>query len=101
MAIGLIQFLPGVESESFGRLIDELVADGGPIPAEGNMFHISGPIEGGWQVVDIWESREHFDRFREARQAPAMEKAGGIETRVTDFPIEAQFVADGWPGSDG
>lgn len=50
-------------------------------------------------MVDNWDSREAFDRFQAERQAPAMQKAGGIETIVEEFPIEAQYVAEGWPGS--
>ena len=34
-------------------------------PPEGMIFHSAGPIDGGWGVIDFWESRDAFDRFIE------------------------------------
>ena len=32
-------------------------------PPKGLLFHASGPIDGGWGIIDYWESREDFDAF--------------------------------------
>ncbi len=42
----------------------------------GMLFHSSGPIDGGWGVIDFWESRADFDRFLETRIQPGMEASG-------------------------
>jgi hypothetical protein len=52
---------------------------------KGILFHAAGPIKGGgWHIVDVWEDKESFAKFRETRLLPAFEKIGGIpQPRVT------------------
>ena len=30
---------------------------------QGFILHANGPTEAGWQAIEIWESREDFDRW--------------------------------------
>lgn len=59
-------------------------------PPQGLVFH-AGPIDEGWGVIDIWESREHFDRFPEGRLAPAIQELGDRAPQsppdVREFPV--------------
>ena len=42
----------------------------------GLIYHAAGEVEGGrWQSVSIWESEDDFNRFREERLMPAVERA--------------------------
>jgi hypothetical protein len=34
------------------------------IRPRGLVFHSSGPIDGGWGIIDFWESREDFHAFQ-------------------------------------
>jgi hypothetical protein len=54
-------------------------------PPEGLIFHSAGPIDGGWGVIDFWESREAADRFIHERFQPA---AGQIADRTFQSPPE-------------
>jgi len=63
--------LPGVTAESF-HAADEKVL---PVP-EGLVFHVNGPDEGGWCVIDTWRSKEERDAFIEQRVRPAFGDAG-------------------------
>jgi len=45
-------------------------------PPEGMIFHSADPIDGGWGVIDFWESREAFDRFAQSRLMPAIQELG-------------------------
>jgi len=88
MAIGLtIRFAGGTE-EQYDAVNGPLgIADD---PPEGLIFHAAGPIESGWGVIDFWESREHFDRFLEARLGPAIEAAGAgfpSPPDIREFPV--------------
>jgi hypothetical protein len=38
--------------------------------------HLAGPTEGGWIVVEVWESQEDQDAFMQSRLAGALQNAG-------------------------
>lgn len=60
-------------------------------PVDGVLAHLAGPADGGWRVVDVWESAEAFERFGE-QLVPAMQAAGIEPGAPTVFPLHA-FVA--------
>ena len=70
MAVGIHIKIAGGTAADFDRLNAEIDPDGNP--PDGIMFHASGPIDGGWGVLDFWESREHYERFAAGRIGPAM-----------------------------
>lgn len=55
--------LPGLDRAAFRALHDEVVP-GGARP-DGLTFHINGPVEGGWCVIDGRTSKETRDRLME------------------------------------
>jgi hypothetical protein len=46
-------------------------------PPEGLIMHSAGEVDGTWQIVDVWESEEHAQRFDSERLAPAIEAVVG------------------------
>ena len=43
----------------------------------GGLFHLAGPCpDGGWRVIEVWESEEDARRFFEERLLPAAEAVG-------------------------
>jgi len=74
MAIGLrVKFAGGTQAQ-YDAIHSKMDVDNNP-PA-GMIFHSAGPIDGGWGVIDFWESREAFDRFAESRLMPATQELG-------------------------
>lgn len=68
--------------EFAGMTLDAYERVGGMVPAgapEGILFHACGPVEGGWRIMDVWESREAFDRFVDGTYLPAVRQAGAHE----------------------
>jgi hypothetical protein len=62
-------------------------------PPDGLIFHTSGPIEGGWSNIDIWESREAFDAFV-PRVQRAMQEARielGTQPQLEEFAVHEYF----------
>jgi hypothetical protein len=56
----------------------------------GGILHIAGPSpNGGWRVIEVWESQEDAYRFFNERLEPAL-KAAGV---LADPPPQPQF----WP----
>ncbi|MFD9881113.1 hypothetical protein ACFWZT_06590 [Streptomyces alboflavus] len=68
MAIIVTIDIPGVGQELYDACVSRLT-DGGEfttladIPAPGLITHAAGPVDGGWRVVDVWESEEAFESF--------------------------------------
>jgi hypothetical protein len=59
-------------------------------PPEGLIFHSAGELEGRFQVFNVWESRENFERFTVDRLRPAQVAVMG-EERVAALP-DAEVV---------
>lgn len=74
MAIGLRIKFDGGKQEQYDAVHGHMEIDSSP--PEGLIFHAAGPIEGGWGVIDFWESRADFDRFSQERLQPALAELG-------------------------
>jgi hypothetical protein len=83
MAVGIRAKLPGVTQEQWDAMDRQIDSE----PPPGLIFHASGPIEGGWGVLDFWESRELFDRFIAERVAPVMAASGASPPDIRQFPV--------------
>ena len=57
-----------------------------PVPPERLLF-AAGPVEGGWQVVQVWTSREALDAFNAAHLLPALAALG-----PAGFPLPPQVT---------
>lgn len=47
-------------------------------PPAGLLFHCAGEVDGEWQIVDVWDSHEHAERFDQERLGPALEEVMGM-----------------------
>lgn len=82
MAIGIRIKLPGITQEEFDKGHDHINPE--RTAPKGLIFHASGPIEGGWGIIDFWETREDFDAFS-VRIGEGMEAAGIHPTGPPDI----------------
>lgn len=91
MAVGIRIKLAGVDAEQFDKL--EAAINPRVDHPDGLIFHASGPIDGGWGVLDFWESRAHFDRFAAERIGPAMAAIGaaGGAPDIHEFSVHEHF----------
>jgi hypothetical protein len=49
-------------------------------------------VDGGWGVLDFWESRAHFDRFAAERIGPAAAATGiTSQPEVHEFSVHEYF----------
>ncbi len=85
MAIAAIIETPGGTKEKYEQVIKELGLSGSQL-APGQLVHVAGPVDGGWQVVNVWESQEAADKFRE-KLAAAQQKAGMSPRPPKVFPV--------------
>jgi hypothetical protein len=71
MALAMVAEIPALSREQYERVVTKVNKGGSPT---GALFHAGGPIEGGYRVVEVWESREAADAFYSSalyRQATA------------------------------
>ena len=96
MAYGFVQDVPANE-EMYRQIRDRLGAE----RPDGLVAHVALRREQGLRYVDVWDSREQWERFREERLEPAV---GGVlasyglphdhsQVTVTEFD-----VVDAWLG---
>ena len=69
MAVGLRLKFEGGTQEQYDAVHSHMKVDQNPPP--GLIFHSAGPIDAGWGVIDVWESRQAFDAFIGGRLQPA------------------------------
>lgn len=62
----------------------------GDWPVEGLLVHVAGQSEGGFRVVDVWESEDAFRRFGQTLM-PILQEIG-VEGRPEIYPAHT-FVS--------
>ena len=71
--------------------VQQVLGDQAP---DGLIYHAAGEQDDGrWQAVSIWESEEHFNRFRDERLLPAVQQALGEEMLAAGPPPTESFEA--------
>src|SRR5215831_15723566 len=82
MAIAFLQEVPGMTQEQYDQVVESLRGQ----TAEGRIFHVAGPMEGGWRVVDVWESQEAVNTFFQ-ELGPALQEAGIPAKQPQFWPV--------------
>ena len=83
MAVIFQQTLPlGVPIDMLDAVADEMDVDNDP--PDGLIVHTHFEKDGHVQVLDVWQSAEHHDKFTESRLMPAMGKVAAA--RGFDLP---------------
>jgi quinol monooxygenase YgiN len=83
--------LPGIDRKAF-RAAHEEIVPGGEAPA-GLTFHVNGPIEDGWCVIDGWTSKQARDEFLDARVRPVFATAPLTGApAIEDLDVEASLT---------
>jgi hypothetical protein len=79
MAVAMLLTGPGVTEESYKQLTEKMF---GSFPMtreqspDGLIIHSAGQADQGYYVYDIWESKQHFERFLESQLGPAVHELG-------------------------
>jgi hypothetical protein len=85
MAFLRLAYFPEATSEHFERLTRQISPEVPP----GRLVFAAGPVTGGWQVVQLWESRELLEAFNRGVFFPALRRLGDsafpAPAQVTDF----------------
>jgi hypothetical protein len=78
--------VPGGSSE-----LDDVLSESWHLadsPPEGNYLRLAGPMDGGWRVVSLWDSKAQFDTFLTDRLHLTLGDIGEQQPTVTFWDIE-------------
>src|SRR5215211_138626 len=90
VAIRTTDFPPGVGTETYDGVQAEL--DAANNPPEGLIFHWAGEMDGKWTTMNVWETREAYERFRQERLFPAIKKVSGMDPASGPRPTISEFA---------
>ena len=83
MALAFFQEVPGMTQEQYDQVIETLRGK----TAEGRIFHVAGPMEGGLRFFDVWESQEAINKFFQELLGPALQEAGIAAAPPQGWPV--------------
>ena len=99
MAVVVIQDFPQEETDRSTTNYDEIsrrLQEGGLIPPEGAILHCTGWTGNGFRIIEVWETREHFDRFLEQHVMPLVMEISGADSpapEITSYELHSLMTA--------
>jgi hypothetical protein len=84
--------VPGGNSALDQVLMEAWYVSGSPPP--GNRLRFAGPMDGGWRVVSLWDSREQFQDFMRGRLHLTLDDLGDGQPTVSIWEIETLHAFD-------
>lgn len=63
--------------QAYDAMHAELLKQVGPV--EGFLLHVGRATPGGFQIIEVWESKELYDRFNEDVLVPLMARLAGAD----------------------
>jgi hypothetical protein len=75
MSVVVSAAAPGFNADMYEAVAGKVMP--GDLLPHGCELHIAGPVEQGWRVITVWESREAFDQFPQGKLLPAIQGLAG------------------------
>ncbi len=86
MPVVQIHELAGMTRDTYEQAIRDLNQSG---PPPGSHLHASGPMDGGWRIVEVWESEDAATTFYGSESFRQMVQRLGIGPNVVaSYPVE-------------
>jgi hypothetical protein len=80
--------------ESYDALHRELLKVTDPTSVEGLLVHVGRSVAGGFQVLEVWESKDQFDRYNRDVVWPLAAKVLA-DTPAPTEPVTEEFEVRG------
>jgi hypothetical protein len=76
VAVAIEMHFKGATLEQYDQVLKLMGLDGGDTAPPGAIFHWVSKTDDGLHIVDVWESREVFDKFAEEQIGPYSAQVG-------------------------
>lgn len=94
MALAMVAEIPGLTREQYESVVKKVNENGSPA---GALFHAGGPTEGGYRIVEVWESREAADAFYGSeRYREATATITAQPKILMTWPVYGADTGSGW-----
>ncbi len=93
MAVALVLDFPGGTQEQYNEVVERMQLGGRMAP--GGQIHVAGRHAGGWRVIDVWESIQQFERFRDEQIIPHVQAVGLAAPQVRVVEVDDEMPDDG------
>lgn len=96
MAVAIEMDFRGATMEQYDQILQKmgLTPNGGTPP--GAIFHWAAPSDDGMRVIDVWESREAYDRFAQEKIGPYSAEVGITEPPEMRFYEVHNYLGRGF-----
>lgn len=93
MAFAILAEIPDLTRDQYELVVKKVNEAGSPA---GALFHAGGPIEGGYRVVEVWESREAADAFHSSALMAEAGAASPPPKIIMTWPVYGIDDGSGW-----
>jgi len=93
MTAALVLDFAGATREQYDEIVERMQLGGHMAP--GGQVHVAGSHAGGWRVIDVWDSLEAFERFRDDQIVPHVQAVGLAPPRVQTVDVDDEMTDDG------
>ena len=94
MALAMVAEIPDLTRDQYEAVVKKVNENGSPA---GALFHAGGPTEGGYRIVEVWESREAADAFYGSELYRAATAGSETHTEIVmTWPVYGADDGSGW-----
>jgi quinol monooxygenase YgiN len=96
MAFAMLAEIADLTREQYESVVKKINETGTPV---GALVHAAGPVEGGYRVIEIWQTREAADAFYTSqRYRAATADITSQPNILMTWPVEGIDTGAGWHG---
>ncbi len=94
MALAILAEIPDLTRAQYETVVNKVNETGSPA---GALFHAGGPIEGGYRIVEVWETREAADAFYGSDRYREAAATSPSEPKILmTWPVSGVDTGSGW-----
>ncbi len=93
MTVALVLDFPGGTKEQYDEVVKRMQLGGHMAP--GGLVHVARSHAGGWRVIDVWESLDKLEHFRDTQIVPHAQAAGMAPPEVRVMEVDDEMPDDG------
>ena len=93
MALAILAEIPDLTRDQYESVVKKVNESGSPV---GALVHAGGPIEGGYRVVEVWESREAAEAFHGSALLAEAAAASPPPKIIMTWPVYGIDDGSGW-----